>query len=62
MEKGIRGIKASCFSLCLGLSGDINSNKVSFDWQCFPYSKRVKITYIWLQEIFFGVNCGFQIL
>lgn len=59
-EKGSRGIKASCFLLCLGLSGDINSNKISFDWQCFPYSKPVKITYIWLQGIFFGVNCGFQ--
>lgn len=59
-EKGIRGIRASCFLLYLGLSGDINSNELSFDWQCFPYSKHVKITYICLQGIFFGVNCGFQ--
>lgn len=58
--KGIRGIKASGSLLWLGLSGDINSNMVSFDWQRIPYSKPVKITSIWLQGIFFGFYYGFK--
>lgn len=35
-EKGIRGIKASCFLLYLGLSGGINSNKIIFLLAMFP--------------------------